>query len=370
MTIISFLKKFQWVLLSATTGMLLIAIIVTILQFEATLEPPRPKIGFIILGDITQPGWNASQYQGISEACRDVGIELLVRDKVQENSGQCPAAIQELVAQGCGMIFLCSYAYSAEARGIVEKMPHIAFATNSAEVHTRNMTAYFVRMYQGRYLAGALAGMRTKSNVIGYVAAIPNTEVNRGINAFTLGVQATNPAAKVVVAWTGAWEAPEKETANAKRLINEAGADVLTYHQDDQAVPDTAEAAGVYFIGYNTTLRGYSERNLASVLCRWDVYYRDILQRFLKGELNSVKNHWLGIDRGVVFLTDFSPAVTPHMRSRIAELREQLVHNKLIFSGQIHDNKGTLRCAAGEAISDDTLLEKIDWQVEGVKILE
>ena len=79
MTIISFLKKFQWVLLSATTGMLLIAIIVTILQFEATLEPPRPKIGFIILGDITQPGWNASQYQGISEACRDVGIELLVR---------------------------------------------------------------------------------------------------------------------------------------------------------------------------------------------------------------------------------------------------------------------------------------------------
>ena len=340
------------------------------LNFNEEFAERKEKIGFIILGDITIPGWNESHYKGIKAACEEFGAELLVRDKVKENSGQCTEAIKDLINNGAGMIFLASYSYSIEAQNIIGEYPHVAFATNSAEVHAKNMTAYFARMYQARYLSGALAGMRTKSNVIGYVAAMSNTEVNRGINAFTLGVQRTNPQAKVVVMWTGAWQDEKIEAQHAERLIKEAGADVLTYHQDEDATAQVAEKFGADFIAYNAILDTKSEHYLTSVICRWDLYYADMIQRYLKGEINSVKNHWLGIERGAVMLSEFSPAVTEKMITRLNSLKQELINGNLIFAGEIYDNTGKIRCAAGEAISDDTLLEDINWLVKGVEVLE
>ena len=316
------------------------------------------------------PGWNASNYEGIRAACEALGAELSVRDNVRENSGMCPQAIRELAAEGCGMIFLGSYSYSAEAKDLVDEYPGIAFATNSAEIHKPNMTAYFARLYQARYLAGALAGMKTKSGVLGYVAAMPNAEVNRGINAFALGARQTNPEARVVVAWTGAWENPEKEAALAERLIREQGADVLTYHQDDDAVAKTADRLGASFIAYNAPIPDGTKRGLAAIRCRWEVFYQDILRRYLKGELNAVKNHWIGIDRDAVTLTSLSIEVTEKERIQLDALRQSLVNQRLIFIGPLYDNHGILRCKDRETVSDDTLLEAVDWLVEGVTSLE
>ncbi len=350
--------------------LLALVFVAALFRFSAEPKPPAPKIGFIILGDIGVPGWSASNYEGIRAACDAMGVELLVRDHVRENSGMCPQAIREMVEAGCGMIFLGSYSYSAEAQSLVDEYPEIAFATNSAEIHKANMTAYFVRLYQARYLAGALAAMKTKSGVIGYVAAMPNSEVNRGINAFALGAQRVNPNAKVVVAWTGAWEDPQKETAHAERLIREQGADVLTYHQDDAAAAKTADRLGAYFIAYNAPIPEGTTHGLAAIRCHWNIFYTDVLRRYLKGELNAVKNHWIGVDQGAVALTSLSIDVTEQERDRLDAMRQELVNQRLIFVGPLVDNQGVLRCGNGEAISDDKLLESVDWLARGVTSLE
>ncbi len=363
------MKKF-YILAIVLVLLILIPSLIFVANFTKEYDERQEKIGFIILGDVHISGWNKSHYQGIKKACQNFDVELIARYNVQENSGQCTAAIKDLAAKNVGMIFLASYAYAREVQNLVEAYPHISFATNSAEVHARNMTSYFARMYQARYLAGALAGMKTKSNVIGYVAAMSNTEVNRGINAFTLGVQKVNPDAKVVVMWTNSWQNEAVEALHAQRLIEEAGADVLTYHQDEEAVGIVAEKFGVDFIAYNAILSGYSSHYLASIVCRWDLYYSDMIQRYLKGELNSIKNHWIGFERGAVMLSNYSAAVSDEMISRIEILRQEVLNNRLIFSGTIYDNQGNIRCREGEAISDDTLLEDVNWLVEGVEILD
>ena len=352
----------------------LAAILFIAAVFRLSAEPTTtaPKIGFVILGDIRNPGWNASHYEGVRAACDARGAELLVRDHVRENAGECPAAVRELAEKGCGLILLASFGYPAEIRDLVGKYPDVAFAATSSEAYSANMTAYFVRLYQARYLAGALAGMRTKSGVIGYVAAMPNAEVNRGINAFTLGAQRINPDVKVVVAWTGEWENPKKEAALTERLIREKGADLITYHQDDAAAAETADRLGVDFIAYNAPIPEGLTHGLASIRCRWDIYYDDILRRYLKGELNAVKNHWIGVERDAVELTEFSPEVTEEMRTKLDAFRHEFLYQnqKLIFTGPIYDNQGVLRCDDGETISDDTLLGKIDWQIRGVTNLD
>ncbi|MBQ9273999.1 MAG: BMP family ABC transporter substrate-binding protein [Succinivibrio sp.] len=365
-------RQFKVLLLavSALSALVLLAVLVIVLSLGRGESEETRTVGFITLGDITQPGWNSTQYQGIKKACDSFGVRLMVKQHIAENSGLCPQAVRELVQEGAQMIFLASYSYSAEVRDLVPTLPQTAFATNSAEVHARNMTSYYVRMYEARYLAGALAGLRTKSGVVGYVAAMKNSEVNRGINAFALGVQRTNPQARVAVLWTGHWQDEQKEAENARRLITEAGADVLTYHQDERAVADTAEELGVDFISYHEALDGYSEHNLGAVLCRWDLYYADMVQRFLKGELNAVQNRWLGLADGVVDLRLISPALTPDLRQTIAALREELKEQFIVFSGELYDNQGVQRCAQEESISDEALLERTDYLLQGVYELE
>lgn len=364
-------KRWQLPVLLGLTAILLTVIILSILMFEPAPKETRPKIGLIILGDIEQPGWNASHYEGLREACNALHLELLVRDKVPEWSGQCPDRIRELVDQGCSLIFLCSYAYAAECLETVKAYPHVSFVTNSSEAHAHNMASYFVRIYQARYLEGMLAAMSSKSNALGYIAAMPNAEVNRGLNAYALGAQSIKPDIRVFAAFTGSWENPKLEETLVRRLILERGCDVFGYQQDDQAVPRAALSEGVNVIGFNASFDENNDHLLTTIVCEWHTFYYNIIRRFMKNELTVFKNNWLGMDQGSVTLSGFSKRVTPEMRKHVKQVKNELEYNtRIIFRGPIYDREGQLRCEEGEIVSDDVLLERIDWQVKGVEIFE
>jgi basic membrane protein A len=127
---------------------------------------------------------------------------------------------------------------------------------------------------------------------------------------------------------------------------------------------------GVDFIAYNAPIPQGLTHGLASVRCRWDIYYDDILSRYQKGELNMMRNHWIGIDRGAVLLDELAPTVTENLRGHLYYLQRALLGHQIIFIGPLVDNEGIIRCEAGEAISDDALLESIDWLISGVSVLE
>ena len=360
-------------LLIALGGCIVLTIIfVLMFGFEVnTKDRSHKKVGYFNIGSIEEKGWSREHYKGLKAACDEFGLELLVRENILENSGQCPIAIEELEDEGAGIIFMMSYNYPLEAKNLILEKKSTEFVANSSELMARNMTGGFARMYQGRYLAGALAGMKTKSNVIGYVAAMPNTEVCRGINAFTIGVQRTNPNAKVVVTWTGSWRNDEIEAEKARNLVQKSNADILTYHLDYyKAVADTAEELDVDFIAYNLELEGYSDHYLTSIICRWDMFYKELLKLYLKNELNTVKNYWSGIKQGVVTLSKYSDSVTQNQRNRIEFLRQELINSKKVFIGPIYDTQGKLRCGIGETISEHVLLERMNWFVKGVEFLE
>ena len=358
----------RW-LLAACSGLLVFGMLTMVFGFDAEDERRAEKVGFILLGGVDEPGWNEAHYEGIRSASEAFGVTLLVREHVPEGTGAVNEAIQSLADEGAGMIFLCSYGYPEEARAAAEAHPGITFATHAPSPGLPNMTSCFARMYQGRYLAGALAGIKSKTGVIGYVAAMPNAQVNRNLNAFALGARRMNPDARIVVAWTGAWEDAEKETENVWQLVYRAGADIIAYQQDDQSVPDTCEAMGVDFISADTRLTRYAH-HLASIACRWDVYYRHVLRRYLKGELNTIRNCWLGVDEGAVYLTDVSERAGRDAGYTIAELRRKLEGFHSVFRGPIRDIKGAVRVNAGEALHDDALIYRMDWYVEGVEFLD
>ena len=356
------------VIVSAIAVVVLIFLVIAFTGREGQKE--TIKIGFVMSGNMEEAGWNGMHYTGVKSASDKLGVTLLVKENVTEFSGQCKDAIHELVEEGAGMIILSSYGYSEEVQELVKEYPEIVFYVNSSEYHDVNMTSYIVRMYQARYMAGIVAGMKTENQKIGYVAAMENNEVNRGINAFTLGVKSVNPEAEVVVAWTGEWDNKEQELATAKDLIEQEQVDVITYHQNQPNVIDAADAAGIYSIGYHQALEGYSSRYLTSVICNWEYVYEEIVRAYLVGKANKSDNYWIGLEADAIELSAYSQEVTADIQKAVEDAKTTMITGKDVFSGVIYDNNGTLRCDEKEFISDEILLEQMDWFVEGVRFYE
>ena len=346
---------------------IILIIFLLIMLFENNHREQTVKIGFVMAGQKDENGWNGMQYQGIRKACEELGTELVVRENVKEFSGQCAVAVKEMAEEDVGMIVLDSYGYAEEMKDLVAEYPDIAFYVNSSEYHRENMTYYFARMYQTRYLSGILAGMQTTSDKIGYVAAMPNNEANRGISAFALGVRRVNPDARVIVSWTGSWDDEQKEKELAGKLIEEKGVDVLTYHQNQNYVIQVAEEKGVASIGFHEQFYGFSPKYLTSAVYDWYAVYRELVREFMRGKGNSQNNYWIGIEKGAVSLSEYSSEVTKEMRDEVEKAKKEILGGKDVFSGVIYDNQGNLRCGENEVISDEQLLERFDWYAEGVE---
>lgn len=362
-------KKFLW-LLGAGIVLLLLLIIGSILWFGNGKRDEKIVIGVVLPGSADEEGWNGIHYQGIKTACEEFGVDIRLYENVEEYSGECEKVICEMAEEGIRVIFLESYNYLTEAEKTMEKYPEIMFYCCSVESSLTNYVAYFTRVYQARYLSGIVAGMMTQSNHIGYVAAMDNNEVNRGINAFTIGVRSVNPSAVVHVVYTEAWDNEEAERSGADALVENCQADVLTYHQNQPFVVDEAQKLGVHVIGYNIEQGDYSGYLVASVGSDWSMVYREIINDYLQKKESGTGNYWIGIEKDAVGLTFYSDDVSRDIIKAVDDAVIQLCDSREVFSGAIYDNEGNIRCTEDEVIRDEILLKYMDWLVEGVELYE
>lgn len=361
-------KTRQRILLIA--AIVLVVLIIVMLIVTGKDMSSATKVGLIMTGNATDSGWNGMHYSGVVSACEKLEAKLVIKENITEGSGMCAKAIEELVADGADVVILSSYGYPEEAADTISAYPDTAFYGIYSGYEADNITTYFGRMYQARYLSGIVAGMQSETGRIGYVAAMSNNEVNRGINAFTLGVKSVAPDAEVYVIWTDSWDDREAEINAVGKLVQEKSVDLITYHQNRSHVAEAADELGVYSIGYNEAAEGLSDKFLTAVVWNWDSLYYEIIREYIQGKDNFVGYHWFGIEKGVVGLSEYSPLVSEEIRLAVENAGDEILSGNGVFSGEIFDTDGVQRCAEGESIGDRLLLEGMDWFVDGVVIYE
>lgn len=346
-----------------------IALVVVIRSFRLPETGRHVVVGCVLVGAKGDGGWNESHYDALLSACNTHSSALHVRESVPESETATHVAVDGLVKEGCNVIFLTSFGYGQYMDEIAKKYPRVAFFGVSGEGTARNCTSYFARLYQARYLAGIIAGFESRTGILGYVAAMPNSQTNRGINAYALGMRFANPKARLIVRFTGSWddEAAERESV---ALLAAEGADVITYHEDKPYAVQEAEERGLFSIGYNAVNETYSDRFLTAALYDWEVLYKKVLGDYLSGRTNFSSNYWLGLMENVVRLHPMSAAVRPETRAIVNLANRRLMTDWDVFSDVIYDTEGRLRCDRGERISDEELFLRMDWFVEGVEIHE
>ena len=334
--------------------------------FGGTAAADGLKVGFVYVSPIGDAGWTFQHNLGREELEANLGdkVETTYVESVPEGA-DAERVIRKLAADGHNLIFTTSFGYMNPTIKVGKMFPKVAFEHATGYKRSKNVSTYLARFYEGRYLTGVVAGMVTKSNKIGYVAAFPIPEVVRGINAFTRGLRSVNPAAEVNVVWVSSWYDPGKEREAAETLIAQ-GADVVTQHTDSTAPVQAAEDRGVYAIGYHSDMSKYGPKaHLTATTHHWGKYYVNKANEVMGGKWKS-GDTWGGIAEGMIKLAPFGPAVTDEIKKVVAEKEAAIASGALHpFAGPVKDQSGAVRIKEGEVMSDGDMLG-FGWYVEGV----
>ncbi len=321
---------------------------------------------FVYVSPIGNGGWTYQHELG--RLALDKALPGQVRSRYVEKIPEGPDAdrvIRDLATQGCKLTFATSFGYMDSVIRVARAFPDQAFEHASGYKMADNVSVYNARFYEGRYLAGLIAGQMCRSHIIGYVAAMPIPEVLQGINAFTIGARSIDPRIHVRVIWTNAWYDPGREREAALTLIDQK-ADLVTHHTDSPAVVQVVEERGVQSIGYHSNMSKFAPKHhLVSVTHHWGDYYTARVKALLAGNW-TVGNRMGGIATGSVRLEAISPQVPQHTQQLVARRTREIAEGKRHpFIGPVVSSDGRTRIAA-EAILDDDALGKMDWLVEGV----
>lgn len=338
-----------------------------LLQPLAAQAQARPalKVAFVYVSPVGDAGWTYQHDLGRREMEKALGDK--VKTAYVESVAEGPDServMRDLVAQGHGLVFATSFGYLEPALRVAADFPQAKFEHAGGYKTAPNLKTYNARYYEGRYLAGLLAGKASRSGIAGYVAGFPVPEVIQGINAFALGMREANPKAQVKVLWLNTWFDPPKEREAALALIAQ-GADVLTNHSGSTAVAQTAEEKGVKLVAYQSDMRRVAPRaQLTAVVHRWGGYYTQVAQSVLDGTWQP-RPVWGGIKDGFVALAPFGEGVSAEWASAVEARRRAIVAGRFHpFSGRIVDTEGRARLASGRM--DDTAIATMNWFVEGV----
>ena len=323
------------------------------------------KVGFIYIGPIGDGGWTYAHDEGRRFLEKETGIESSYKENVPES----PAAekvMEDMISQGCNIIIGTSFGYMDYMENVAKRHPDVTFLHCAGYKTGKNMGTYFGRIYQARYLSGIVAGLKTKANKIGYVAAYEIPEVVRGINAFTLGVRSVNPQAVVKVKWTHTWYDPAKAKDAAKALLDE-GVDVVAQHQDTAGPQQAAEERNVWSIGYNTDMNSKAPKAyMTAPIWNWGPYYVRQIKAVKEGTWKS-ESYWGGMNDDIVRLAPLT-ANAPEAAKAVVDkaTKDILAGTQKVFQGPIKDQTGAVKIKDGEVMADADML-KFDWFVEGVE---
>ena len=339
---------------------LLTAAVLAISAFGATMTAEAAtevKAGFILLHDENST-YDLNFLNAAKEACEKMGVEYVIKTNIPEGQ-ECYEAACELADSGCNFIFADSFGHEDYMIEAAKEFPDVEFChATGTKAHTTDLDNFhnaFASIYDGRYLAGVVAGMKLNEMIeagtitaeeakMGYVGAYTYAEVISGYTSYYLGAKSVCPTATMEVTFTGSWydETAEKEGAN--KLI-ENGCVLISQHADSMGAPTACETAGVPNVSYNgSTATACPNTFLVSSKINWAPYYEYAMTCVAEG--TEIATDWCGtLETGSVQLTDLGTAVAEGTAEAIEALKADLI------AGNVHVFDTATFTVGGEALT-------------------
>jgi simple sugar transport system substrate-binding protein len=327
-------------------------------------------VGFVYVGPRDDFGWNQAHAVAAAALKRTPGIKVIEEENVPETNAITQTMESMIQVDGAKLLFPTSFGYFDPFMiSAAKKYPNVQFrhptSLWSKDKHPMNLGGYFCYLDQGHYVNGVAAGLSTKKNKIGFIAAKPISLVLRNVNAFTLGVRKVNPAATVHLVITGDWALPVRE-AEATNALMDAGCDIIGCHVDSpKVVVQTAEQRGVKTCGHNADQSKLAPNGfITGAELKWGTVYTAYAAMIAKGETLPNANEG-GYDKDMVQSTAFGAGATEEAKAAAMKAIAALKSGEPIFAGPLKDNTGKLVSEKTMGLYDPALWGT-NYLVEGV----
>ena len=321
------------------------------------------KVGFVYVGDASTAytGNFMEAQEAVDNAFGDQ-VHTIAKYNVAEGAER--QSIEELVEEGCDIIFATSYGYETVTKELAEKYPDVQFCMATGDNANTdpvldNYHTFMGAIYEGRYVSGVVAGMKLQELIengtitreqarIGYIGAYPYAEVISGYTAFLLGARSVVPEVTMEVCYTNTWSNYLKEKKCAQSLI-EDGCVIISQHSDTSgpavACEQTDADIPVYLVSYNQSMAELAPTTyLIGAKINWKPYMRQAVQAVLDqkkiedvvvGNVNE-QDIGAGFDENWVQMLELNEVVVAKgTRERIASTIEQLKSGQIeVFRGE------------------------------------
>lgn len=310
---------------------------------EPSAEGKTVKVGMVCIGDENDQGYTYNFMKAVEEATaqlaeQGITVEWSYKKNILEDSG-CEDANIELAEDGCDIIINNSYGFEPFMLKVAPDYPEIEFisCTNQASAvdDLDNTHNAFANIYEGRYVAGVVAGMKlqemidngditAEQAVIGYVGAFSFAEVISGFTAYYLGAKSVCPSVTMKVQFVGSWSDATEE-ANAASALCDAGCVMISQHSDNTTPATMAQTKGAFHTGYNNDMTGVApDASLIGTRIDWAPYFEYAIETVYNG--GTIDQDWCkGIADGSVVMTTLNEKICAKgTAEKVAEVEKAL----------------------------------------------
>lgn len=327
-----------------------------------SMLPSYLNVAFIHELNPENSNWVKAHEQGRKHMKAVLGDQVITQAFFGVGSGeQAEEAMETAIKNGAEVIFATTAPLIAACRKTATRHPDVKILNCSISMPYTGVRTYYSRIYEGKFISGAIAGAVSKSDRIGYIASYPIFGVPAGINAFALGVQLTNPRARIELKWACVPGNPLEE-------LKQQGIDTVSTLD----IPMPGWEQGNW--GTFQILPDGSTELLASPYWDWGAFYVKLAQSILSGgwdALNTSKhggqavNYWWGMESGVIGL-EMTKALPAGVEVLAHILKRDMEHGTIApFHRWIASQDGVVRNDGNIYFTPEELL-RMDWLCENV----
>ena len=310
---------------------------------KTTYTERRPlRVAFVHDQSCAASGWAYAHDLGRQHL--DDFFGGIVRTSVYEDRADEASfmeAVDSAAKNGADVVFSTSPALMDATVKAAVRHPRLRFLNCSVGMPHQLVRSYYGKMYEAKFLLGALAASLADDHRVGYRAHYPIMGTIAEINAFAIGAALVDPRARVVLSWS------RGDDADLERAMRAQGVSVMS--GSDVAKP--WGGAGEY--GLHLLSDGVM-RDVAAPVWHWGRYYELIVRSLLHGSWDAESglvgsaagvavagaekavSYWYGLSSGVVGV-NLSPEL-PYASKKLVSLLRNAV-----ASGAIHPFEGELR---------------------------
>ena len=325
------------------------------------ITPDFVRVAFVHQLDPSVSAWVLGHEDGRKHIEQVFGDKVSVRSYYDANTQEAAEArIEQAVAEGAQVVFTTAPSLSRATLKCAVKYPKVRFLNCSVSQPYSSIRTYYGRIYEAKFITGAIAGAMAQDDRIGYIASYPIFGVPASINAFALGAQMTNPRAQIELRWSCCEGNPQADFfRDGIRVVS------------NREVP-TQNKMYMDFCNYGTYLlddRG-GLISLASPVWVWGKFYEKVVDAVLNGMKGdktpyNVVNYWLGMDSGIIDVS-LSEKLPAGVRSLAQLLRSSMRNGTLDpFARKILAQDGSVKNDGTGVLSPEDILH-IDWLCSNV----